>query len=413
MSAFYLLGIRIIYILIAIASLFNSKARFWIKGRKKLLQRIKSDISKDEKIAWFHCASLGEFEQGRPVIESFKLKYPGFKICLTFYSPSGFEIRKNYEQADYIYYLPIDTPGNAKKLVEYINPDVVFFVKYEFWYFILREISKNNIPLYLISGIFRKEQRFFRSNGWSRKILNFFTYFFVQNEESKQLLNSINLENVIVSGDTRFDRVSEIAKQAKELELVEKFKEHSLVMVAGSTWKPDEELIIKYINETEKELKLIIAPHEIHKENISRLQNAFKQELTVLKYSQANENNIQSAQILIIDSIGLLSSLYKYGRFAYIGGGFGKGIHNTLEAATFGLPIIFGPNYLKFQEAVDLAEIGSAFPIKSHQNFKETLDVLFNEEDKVDKLGEKSSEYVIKNCGATNKILELIHTGKK
>lgn len=409
MSLIYTLGIRIIYILIAIASIFNSKARFWIKGRKNLFKRLKAEINNNEKLAWFHCASLGEFEQGRPVIEKFKSRFPHYKILLTFYSPSGYEIRKNYEKADYIYYLPIDTPGNAKQFLEITNPNIVFFIKYEFWYHFLKEINQRDIKLYLVSGIFRPEQRFFKKHARKyREMLHFFTHLFVQNQESKELLNSINFNNVTIAGDTRFDRVYEITQNAKKLNLLEKFKQDKLTLIAGSTWKPDEEIIVEYVNQTQYELKLIIAPHEIHKDNINRLQNAFKQELKVLKYSEANEENIANADVLIIDSIGLLSSLYNYGNVAYIGGGFGKGIHNTLEAATFGLPILFGPNYLKFQEAIELVRMGSAFSVSNYDQLKEKLNFLFYATENISKLGKLSADYVKQNYGATQKILSSI-----
>ena len=347
MTILYLVGIRIFHLLVIIVSPFNSKAKLWLKGRKRIFRSLKKGVKQDDKILWFHCASLGEFEQGRPVIELFKKEYPNHKILLTFYSPSGYEIRKNYEYADCVYYLPLDTPVNAKLFLDIVKPEAVFFVKYEFWYFFLREIGKRNIPLYLVSGIFRKNQRFFKSYGIkSKKMLRWFTHFFVQNEESKQLLNSINLKNVSVTGDTRFDRVYKIAQQSKYLPLIKKFAEKSPVIVAGSTWRPDEELIIEYFNYTKNPFKIIIAPHEIHKENILRIIDSIKSDKKVLRYSEAQEDNIENADILIIDSIGILSSVYKYGTIAYIGGGFGKGIHNILEAATFGLPIVFGPNYL-------------------------------------------------------------------
>lgn len=411
MSVLYVIGIKFMSVLIAVAALFNSKARLWIRGRKKIFHRLKADIKPSDKIAWFHCASLGEFEQGRPVIERYKQKYPDYKILLTFYSPSGYEIRKNYKHADYIYYLPIDTPKNANKFLEIAHPEVVFFIKYEFWFYFLQEIYKRNIPLYLVSGIFRPEQRFFKSiAGSSRKMLRFFTHFFVQNDESKQLLNSINLKNVTVTGDTRFDRVYEIAQKVRHLDLVEKFiQQNKLTLIAGSTWKPDEEIIIEYFNKTDYALKLIIAPHEIHKENVSRLENSFKESLKIKKYSEATEKNIEEADVLIIDNIGLLSSLYKYGNVAYIGGGFGKGIHNTLEAATFGLPVMFGPNYLKFQEAIDLIKLGSAFSIKTFADFKDIMDNMLDAENENKRIGELSSEYVRKKCGATDKILNQIN----
>ncbi|MGM0407420.1 MAG: 3-deoxy-D-manno-octulosonic acid transferase [Bacteroidota bacterium] len=409
MIGIYYIGIQIYYFLILSASLFNPKARLWIKGRKKLFKRIASQINPGEKTVWFHCASLGEFEQGRPLIEAFKKNYPEYKILLTFYSPSGYEIRKNYEHADYIFYLPLDTPGNASKFLDIVSPELIFFIKYEFWYFFLVEINKRKIPLYLVSGIFRKEQRFFKPYGKrSKRMLGCFNHFFVQNQQSKKLLHSINLSNVTVTGDTRFDRVYTIAKESKNLALIDKFKNNEEILIAGSSWKPDEEIIIKYFNQTSHQFKLIVAPHEVHSENIDRIVNLFGANKNVVKYSEANIDHIENADVLIIDCIGLLSSLYKYGEIAFIGGGFGKGIHNILEAATFGLPIIFGPNYQKFQEAVDLIQLGGAVCIHNYQDMENILNQLFNDKALLKKKGQIAAEFVEQKRGATNKILNKI-----
>ena len=409
MTILYLFGIRVFYILVAFASLFNPKAKLWIKGRKKIFKELSKRIHPDDKIAWFHCASLGEFEQGRPVIESFRQKYPDFKILLTFYSPSGYEIRKNYEKADFIFYLPLDTPRNAKRFLNIVNPKFVFFIKYEFWYFFLREIWGRKTPLYLVSGIFRENQRFFKKHAVkSRKMLGWFTHFFVQNEESKHLLQSINIDNVSVSGDTRFDRVYAITQQSKDLPLIEKFAKNNLVIVAGSTWKPDEDILIKYFNESNTRFKLIIAPHEIHKENINRIIKSVSKEKVVMKYSEANEENVSNTDVLIIDSIGLLSSIYKYGQIAYIGGGFGKGIHNILEAATFGMPIIFGPVYEKFREAVDLIKLGGSSSISNYDELRKKLNSLIENKENIVLMGKISSEFVNDKKGATSKILSFI-----
>ena len=371
------------------------------------------NINANDKIYWFHCASLGEFEQGRPVIELFKKEHSDCKILLTFYSPSGYEIRKNYEYADYVYYLPLDTPLNAKKFLHIVNPKVVFFIKYEFWYFFLKEIGKRDIPLYLVSGIFRKSQRFFKPNGIkSRKMLRWFTHFFVQNEESAELLRSIRIPNVTVTGDTRFDRVHQIAQQSKDLPLIERFSANKPVLVAGSTWKPDEEIIIEYFNSTPNQLKVIVAPHEIHNENIQRIIRTVSRDKKSLKYSEANESNIEKADLLIIDSIGTLSSVYKYGKFAYIGGGFGKGIHNILEAATFGLPVIFGPNYKKFKEAVDLINRKAAFMINDLNELASTLNSLIHDENMINESGKTAATYVEKNRGAARQILKKVLNDK-
>ncbi len=407
MTILYLIGIRLFQLLVILASPFNSKAKLWLRGRKKLFTSLKNNIKPDDKIFWIHCASLGEFEQGRTVVEKLKKEYPQHKILLTFFSPSGYEVRKNYENADFIYYMPLDTPLNAKHFLDIIKPRAIFFVKYEFWYFFLREIGNRKIPLYLVSGIFRKNQRFFKPRGiQSRKMLKWFTHFFVQNEESKKLLNSINLMNVTIAGDTRFDRVYEITNQSGELPLIEKFAKNELVMVAGSSWKPDEELILKYFKESGHSFKLIIAPHEIHKENITRIINAVPSGKNAVKYSEADKKDLAAADVLIIDCIGILSSVYKYGHIAYIGGGFGKGIHNILEAATFGLPIIFGPNYIKFKEAVELLKLNAAFSIHTFDELTLTLNSLFNDQQKIKEAGKISSNYVEQNRGATDLILK-------
>ncbi|MDA3952321.1 MAG: 3-deoxy-D-manno-octulosonic acid transferase [Bacteroidales bacterium] len=410
MSFLYLLGIKLFHGLVLFASIFNAKAKLWINGRKNIFEDLSQKIQSDDKIAWFHCASLGEFEQGRPLIEELKRKHTEYKILLTFFSPSGYEIRKNYENADYICYLPLDTPKNAKQFLNIVNPQLIFFIKYEFWYFFLREIWKQKIPLYLVSGIFRRNQRFFKKHAvQSRKMLTWFTHFFVQNEDSKQLLNSINIQNVSVTGDTRFDRVFTITQQSKKLPIIEKFAKNNMVLIAGSTWKPDEEIIIKFFNESNKQLKLIIAPHETHKENINRIIGLFSDKKLVKCYSETNEDEVSNYNVLIIDSIGILSSIYKYGQIAYIGGGFGKGIHNILEAATFGMPIIFGTEFRKFQEAIDLIKLGGAASISNFEDFQNVINTYFENNQKILQMGNVCSKYVNEMKGATNKILNEVY----
>ena len=406
MSFLYLFGIKIFHVLVRFASVFNTKAKLWLNGRKNIFDDLSQKIQPEDKIAWFHCASLGEFEQGRPLIEELKQRHPDFKILLTFFSPSGFEIRKNYEKADFVCYLPLDTPQNAKQFLNIVKPQLIFFIKYEFWYFFLKEIGKRKIPLYLVSGIFRGNQRFFRKyTVLSRKMLSWFTHFFVQNEDSKQLLNSINIQNVTVTGDTRFDRVFTITQQSKDLPIIEKFAQNNTLLIAGSTWKPDEEILTKFFNQSDNQLKLIIAPHETHKENINRIIKLFPDKNLVRRYSEAIETDVSNFNVLIIDSIGILSSIYKYGQIAYIGGGFGKGIHNILEAATFGIPIIFGPGFKKFQEAVDLIKLGGAFSISNFEDFQDTINSFIENKEKIVRKGNVSSSYVKEMKGATDKIL--------
>ena len=392
---------------ILIASLFNKKARLWRKGRKDIFKKIKYRINSDENIVWFHASSLGEFEQGRPVIEAFRKKHPNYKILLTFFSPSGFEVRKNYESADYVFYLPIDSRKSAKKFVELINPKIVFFIKYEFWFNYLNVLSKKKIPVYIISAIFRPEQHFFKwYGGWFRKQLNCFNHFFVQNKESKKLLNSIGYQNVTISGDTRFDRVSEVASQKKSFPLIEQFKGTSELFVAGSTWEPDESLISDLIAANIPNLKFLIAPHEVHPEHINQILKKFNG--NKLKFSEANEANLKQANILIIDSIGILLHLYQYSTITYIGGGFSDGIHNILEAATFGNPVIFGPKYQKFQEAKDLLKQGGAFNINNSSELISITKKLLEDKNFHIKTSKTCTDYVIQNKGATEIIINSL-----
>lgn len=410
MSFFYNLAIYLYYFGIRVASLFNQKAKLWIKGRKNLFENLEKSINKNEKIAWFHCASLGEFEQGRAVLEKFKKDYPHYKIFLTFFSPSGYEIRKNYPFADYIFYLPIDTKHNAKKFVEIINPSLVFFIKYEFWFNLLSELKRKNISTFLVSAIFRKEQHFFKFYGsFFRKSLSSFQHIFIQDAGSKQLLEKINLNNVTIAGDTRIDRALEIPKQTNPISLVEKFKGDHQFLIAGSTWEKDEEILTEIILKSElQNLKFILAPHEVSEENISRLETIFLEK--AIRFSKANDANIHNKKVLIIDNIGMLSSLYQYGEIAYIGGGFGKGIHNTLEPATFGLPIIFGPNYHKFSEAKELVKLQGAFSINNKREAEEIIKKLLNDNIFRKNASEKCKNYIKENSGATEKILNFLKT---
>jgi 3-deoxy-D-manno-octulosonic-acid transferase len=404
MTFLYNLGIRLYICLVAIASPFNEKARLWRKGRKGIFSQIKKDIDTANRHVWFHCASLGEFEQGRPVIEAFRANHPEFKIVLTFFSPSGYEIRKNYAGADHIYYLPSDLKSNARKFIQLIQPEKAFFIKYEFWHNYLKTLNDNKIPTYIFSAIFRADQLFFKSYGaWYRKMLGYFTHIFVQNEGSKNLLASIGFQNVTVSGDTRFDRVYSIAQQTREIPLVSAFSMGKFTIIAGSTWDKDEELLIQFINSSKTGTKFIIAPHEIPESNIQRIIGGLKKKIA--RYSQADVTTVQDADVLLIDNIGMLSSLYKYGKIAYIGGGFGKGIHNILEAATFGLPILFGPTYQKFQEAKDLIDLKGAYSISNFEELQSKLDHLIADETLRKQSGDVCRNYVETKRGATDMIL--------
>ncbi len=390
-----------------LAFLGNAKAKQWRTGRKGIFDKIAAQLKPNERRIWVHAASLGEFEQGRPLIEMIRVQYPEFKIFLTFFSPSGYEIRKNYAGADYIFYLPLDTPANAAQFIDLINPQLVLFIKYEFWYNYLLELKKRNTPVYLCSAIFRDNQVFFAWYGaWFRRMLTYFTYFFVQNESSMQKLQSVGFMNVEVTGDTRFDRVHAIVAQSLEIEAVRLFVENRQCLVAGSTWQPDEELLSRFINETDLPLAYIIAPHEINSAHIERLINSIQKK--TIRFSEHNSNLITDYQVLIIDNIGMLSSLYRYGNVAYIGGGFGKGIHNILEAATFGLPVVFGPKFEKFQEAIDLINAGGAFSVSNIEDINTLLTKLFSNNNYRIEAGKTSQSYVNENVGATGKILSKI-----
>ncbi|SHF41623.1 3-deoxy-D-manno-octulosonic-acid transferase [Mariniphaga anaerophila] len=408
MKFLYKTGIFFYSVSAKIAALFNTKAKQFVTGRKSWTKNLASKIETNARYVWVHCASLGEFEQGRPLIEEIRKQFPEYRILLTFFSPSGYEIRKNYELADIIMYLPVDTRNNARKLIRLVQPEKVFFIKYEYWHFYIDELKKKNIPLYIVSAIFRKDQQFFKNSMWGRwyrQLLKKVEHFFVQNEESKKLLQSIGLNNSTVTGDTRFDRVAAIARGAKEIPIVEKFKGNNLLLIAGSTWKPDEELLAAFINK-HPQLRVVIAPHEVTETNMNRLEQLLK--TSHIRLSKAEEKEINNYQVLIIDSVGLLSSLYRYGNLAYIGGGFGVGIHNILEAATFGLPVMFGPNYKKFKEAVELKERGGAYPIKNFEQLKSVLGTFLETPAEMTEASTVCKNYVEENVGATNFIIKKV-----
>ncbi len=408
MQLFYDLGIWLYGIAIWLGAPFNDKAKLFRKGRKGFFEGLEESFSNNQqKTAWFHCASLGEFEQGRPVIEAFRKEFPHFKILLTFFSPSGYEVRKKYAGADWIFYLPLDTAGNAEKFVEIVNPTVAFFVKYEFWHHYISKLYKRNIPIISFSSIFREKQVFFKPHGeFNRNILRKITHFFVQTEKSKQLLSSIEIFQSTKTGDTRFDRVKQISEHRKSIPIVEKFASNSPTLILGSIWKADLEVISPILNQFPQKLKIIIAPHEIDEANINMIESYFSKK-TISRFSNAEISTIKHSDLLIIDNIGMLSSLYYYGDFAFIGGAYGAGLHNTLEACVFGLPLLFGDkNYLKFQEAVDLVEREGAFPISNTAHFKTVFIEIYQSQTFQQEIKKRNLEFIEENLGATEQILD-------
>lgn len=402
----YNIGIAAYSLLLRMASIFNSKAKLFIEGRRHIFRSIAQKTNPNDHPVWFHFASLGEFEQGRPVLEKLKQDQPDQAIVVTFFSPSGYEIRKNYELAN-VFYLPLDTAANARQFIELVRPKLAIFTKYEFWYHYFKILNDRQIPLYLISGIFRPDQAFFKwYGGFYRRILTYVSYFFVQNEESEYLLKSIGIKNVVIGGDTRFDRVYENALQPKILPPVEIFCAGRPVFIAGSTWPADEKLIATLVKE-HPDWKFLIAPHEIDKDHLDEIEKLFPDSARYSAFSttaEIGENSLTTNQVLVIDNIGMLSSLYQYAKIAFIGGGFGAGIHNTLEAAAFGLPVIFGPKYEKFQEAKDLIGLGAAKSVADADELEGAFEFF--------KANNNASiaarNYVSKKKGATDLILKAI-----
>lgn len=405
---------------IAIASLFNEKVRKMWRGEREAFKILKQKVDPNAKYIWFHAASLGEFEQGRPLMERIRKDYPQYKILLTFYSPSGYEVRKNYEGADIICYMPVDTRLNAIRFLRLVRPVMAFFIKYEFWSNFLHILKHRNIPTYSVSSIFREDQVFFKWYGRSyANVLKCFTRFFVQNEESKRLLEGIGITAVDVVGDTRFDRVLQIKEAAKQLPICEAFRtgvassqsadvpHHDFkVFVAGSSWPPDENIFIPFFNE-HKDWRLLIAPHVIAEEHLKLIFSLIKGK-KVVRYTQTTPEEAAEADVLIIDCFGLLSSMYNYGDVAYIGGGFGVGIHNTLEAAVWNMPVIFGPNNKKFQEAQGLLKSGGGFEINTYEDFSGLMSSLMNDETFLKQAGDKAGTFVAHLAGATDKVLASV-----
>jgi len=403
----YTVSINILRLLFVLAVPFSTKARQFVLGRKQIFQRLKLAFEKKENgpLVWIHCASLGEFEQGRHIIELLKERVSGIRILLTFFSPSGYEVRKDYSYANYVFYLPWDTPSQAKKLVEIAKPTIAIFIKYEFWYHYTSQLKKSGARVISASCILRPSQLFFKSYGtFFRTLLKNFDYFFTQNEETKLLLNSISIQSAQVAGDTRFDRVMQIIQSGGEIEQANRFKNEQKVFVIGSCWPEDMEVLVPFINEHGRTLKFIIAPHEISESFIRSIEKSL--EVKSIRFSK-NDPRLEESSVLIIDNIGLLSKLYRYGEFAYVGGAFGKGLHNILEAACYGVPIFFGnKNYEKYQEANDLIMRGGAFEVNGYTDLKSKYDLLIDRPENFLLACEVTRSYVEENLGATKKITD-------
>lgn len=416
MKFFYNIFVKIYGLLITLAYPFNAKARLWIDGRKGIFHKLEESGFDGQSVIWIHCASLGEFEQGRPVIEKLRECYSNHKILITFFSPSGYEVRKNYQGADYIFYLPLDTKKNVRKFLKIVRPQMAIFVKYEFWFNYIEELHQQKIPLFCISVMFRSSQYFFKPWGiWFRKQLLKVTWLFVQNEKSLELLDKIKIHHADVSGDTRFDRVIEIPNEYIDNNIFNAFTNNNVVLIGGSTWKPDEKIISSLLKKHPQNLKVIVAPHLIDKDHINDVMALFKDYNPVLfseikKYMGKGipdkvKEELKNSNVLIINSIGLLSHIYRFANLAYIGGGFGVGIHNVLEAATYGIPVVFGPNYQRFNEAVMLKKDGGGFAISDEHDFVAICENLIDDITLRENSGKIAAKYVKDNAGATSLII--------
>jgi 3-deoxy-D-manno-octulosonic-acid transferase len=427
LGVFFYTIFRVLYTVgIRLASLWNTKAKAWVSGRENIFENIRIAIDNqrllpgDPRPIWMHCASLGEFEQGRPLLEKLRADYPLTKIVLTFFSPSGYEVQKEYKGADYIFYLPMDSPQNAKRFLEAVNPALVLFVKYEFWFYYLKEINQRKIPLLLVSAAFRKQQSFFKwYGGFQRKMLSFFTQIFVQDKVSAELLSTINI-HALQTGDTRFDRVITIAEKFTTIPEIEKFCGTAMVVVAGSTWPEDEEELDHYAN-THPEIKFIIAPHEIYEGRLVEIEKLFHNAIRFSAFQKTTRDvtgntatgQLSSANVLLIDNIGMLARLYRYAAVTYIGGGFGgDGVHNVLEAAVYGKPVLFGPVYEKYIEAAELVESGGGISINNALELEEVLNDLLSDEAYLKETGDASKKYVQSKQGATGKIMDYIQVNR-
>lgn len=407
MIALYQLGVRLYGLVLRIAALWNPKASEWVKGRSGLLERLEQLELNKKATVWMHCPSLGEFEQGRPIIEALRKRFPEHQFVVTFFSPSGYRAQKNYDGADHVLYLPLDTKKNARRFVQALQPEWAIFVKYDFWLNYLRELKSAGSKVILASGIFRPNQHFFGGfSGVGRMMLRQFDHFFVQNQQSVELLKGIGFNNVTKSGDTRFDRVAELADRAEPISSVANFCGSSFTIVAGSTWPVDEKLLAPMINDPGLKVKWIIAPHEISENHIVQLERQI--EGGSVRLSDAAEGNLQAARVMIIDNIGLLSRIYQYAQLAYIGGGFGKSIHNILEAAAWGAPTLFGPRHKKFAEALALIDRGGALAVSSGVELRQALEHWYNDSTALEKARVVARTYVSESAGATAKITNWI-----
>jgi 3-deoxy-D-manno-octulosonic-acid transferase len=405
MRFLYNSGIRFYHFLIWVVSFRNPKARKWLSGRKNLFEKIQEEVIPGERLLWFHVSSLGEFEQARPVIEGVKKDFPDYKILLTFFSPSGYELRKDYPLVDYVYYLPLDTPHNASRFLDIVQPDKAFFVKYEFWFNFLTELKKREIPTYIFSALFRPSQFFFRPWGkWFRKALKAYTHIFVQNQSSSDILKKFGFENVSISGDTRLDRVAQIARAASQLPKLEKFCAGSKVIVAGSTWLEDEALFINYLNECTHKVKFVVAPHEVNERSLERITSVLKRPY-ILYSANSTPEELEAAEVLIVDGYGYLVSVYRYAQIAYIGGGFTTGIHSILEPAVYGMPVVFGPDYHKFHEAVEMIQLGAAHSISNYEELNNLFESYLTDPIRLANESHFASQYVESNRGATEQIV--------
>ncbi len=405
MRFLYNIGIHLYQFLIWIASFRNPKAQKWLSGRKNLFEKIQQEVIPGDPLLWFHVSSLGEFEQASPVIERVKKDFPGYKIVLTFFSPSGYELKKDYPFADYVFYLPLDTPGNAIRFLDIVKPVKAFFVKYEFWFNFLNELKKRKIPTYIFSALFRPSHFFFKPWGiWFRKALRAYTHIFVQNQSSFDILKKFGFYNVSISGDTRLDRVAQIAQTVSELPKLEKFCVGGKVIVAGSTWPEDEALFIRFINECEHPVKFVIAPHEVNPASLQRIITLLQRPY-ILYSSESTNKQLEDAEVMIVDGYGYLVSVYRYAKIAFIGGGFTTGIHSILEPAVYGMPVVFGPDYHKFHEAVEMIQLNAAHSISTYEELSNLFENYLTNPVKLANESHFASQYVECNRGATEQIV--------